>query len=260
MKKRKKQEEHVDEAWLLPYSDMLTLLLALFIVMFASAKVDDQKFQEIKSEFGSILSSHSHARSDINDVIDLGASSGSKKEEVTTPDQAKASEALTQSQLENKRLSKISEQLSKDLAQSELKDDVQVSLEVDGIHITLDSNILFTPGSANITPSIEKSLNTLSPYLKKLEANSLTIAGHTDNIPENGNIYASNWELSAARAITVMNFFVNHKVIHEKNVAIQAYADTKPKAPNDSEAGRSQNRRVEMIIERQNEMESNTKK
>ncbi len=72
MKRKKKHEEHVDEAWLLPYSDMLTLLLALFIVMFAMAKVDDEKFQEIRSEFGTILSSHHSNASVIGSVIDMG--------------------------------------------------------------------------------------------------------------------------------------------------------------------------------------------
>lgn len=79
MKRKKKHEEHVDEAWLLPYSDMLTLSLALFIVMFAMAKVDDEKFQEIKSEFGTILSSHHSNSSVIGSVIDMGETTPRKK-------------------------------------------------------------------------------------------------------------------------------------------------------------------------------------
>ncbi len=79
MKRKKKHEEHVDEAWLLPYSDMLTLLLALFIVMFAMAKVDDEKFQEIRSEFGTILSSHHSNASVIGSVIDMGETTPRKK-------------------------------------------------------------------------------------------------------------------------------------------------------------------------------------
>lgn len=68
MKKRKKPEEHVDEGWLLPYSDMLTLLLALFIVLFAMAKVDNTKFQKFKSEFGTLLSTHQSS----NSIISIG--------------------------------------------------------------------------------------------------------------------------------------------------------------------------------------------
>ena len=110
MKRKKKHEEHVDEAWLLPYSDMLTLLLALFIVMFAMAKVDDEKFQEIKSEFGTILSSHHSNSSVIGSVIDMGETTPRKK--AATSAEAQAQEAAVRTQLENQQLEKISDQLA----------------------------------------------------------------------------------------------------------------------------------------------------
>ena len=120
MKRKKKHEEHVDEAWLLPYSDMLTLLLALFIVMFAMAKVDDEKFQEIRSEFGTILSSHHSSSSVIGSVIDMGETNTGKKAPTST--EAQAQEASVRTQLENQQLQKISDQLSQELASSGLKD------------------------------------------------------------------------------------------------------------------------------------------
>ena len=77
------------------------------------------------------------------------------------------------------------------------------------------------------------------------------IAGHTDNVPEKGNgRYQSNWDLSSARAITVMEYFISKGAVLEKNAAIQAFADTEPKADNNTPQGRSENRRVEMIIQR----------
>jgi chemotaxis protein MotB len=250
MKRKKKKEEHVDEAWLLPYSDMLTLLLALFIVMFAMAKVDDEKFQEIRSEFGSILSSHHSGSPAIGSVIDMGAA-GKTGSSATNASEAQAQEEATRIQLENQQLEKISEQLQKDLAASALDGQSEVSLEADGLHITLDSSILFASGSAAITSKTSESLDMLASALKKLNAHKIVIAGHTDNIPEKGTgHYESNWDLSAARAITVMNYFIDKKIISEKNAAIQAYADTQPKASNDTPEGRSENRRVEMIIQR----------
>lgn len=251
MKRKKKKEEHVDEAWLLPYSDMLTLLLALFIVMFAMAKVDDEKFQEIRSEFGSILSSHHSGSPVIGSVIDMGASGKTGSNAATNASEAQAQEEATRMQLENQQLEKISEQLQKDLAESALDGQSEVSLEADGLHITLDSSILFASGSAGITSQTSQSLDTLASALKKLKAHKIIIAGHTDNVPEKGTgLYESNWDLSAARAITVMNYFIDKKIISEQNAAIQAYADTQPKASNDTAAGRSENRRVEMIIQR----------
>lgn len=248
MKRKKKHEEHVDEAWLLPYSDMLTLLLALFIVMFAMAKVDDEKFQEIKSEFGTILSSHHSTSSVIGSVIDMGTATTKK---ATTSSEAQAQEAATQAQLENQQLEKISTQLTQELTDSGLKEQTEVKLETDGLHITLASSILFASGSAEMTDTTKQALDLLSSSLKKLKANKIIIAGHTDNVPEKGTgRYQSNWELSAARAITVMNYFISKGVILEQNAAIQAFADTDPKADNNTAQGRSENRRVEMIIQR----------
>jgi len=240
MKRKKKHEEHVDEAWLLPYSDMLTLLLALFIVMFAMAKVDDEKFQEIKSEFGTILS---------RSVIDMGETTPRKK--AATSAEAQAQEAAVRTQLENQQLEKISDQLSQELAASGLKEQTEVRLESDGLHITLASSILFASGSAEITDTTRQSLDLLSDSLKKLKTNKIVIAGHTDNVPEKGNgRYQSNWDLSSARAITVMEYFISKGAVLEKNAAIQAFADTEPKADNNTPQGRSENRRVEMIIQR----------
>lgn len=248
MKRKKKHEEHVDEAWLLPYSDMLTLLLALFIVMFAMAKVDDEKFQEIKSEFGTILSSHHSTSSVIGSVIDMGTTTTKK---ATTSSEAQAQEAAAQAQLENQQLEKISTQLTQELTDSGLKEQTEVKLETDGLHITLASSILFASGSAEMTDTTKQALDFLSSSLKKLKANKIIIAGHTDNVPEKGTgRYQSNWELSAARAITVMNYFISKGVILEQNAAIQAFADTDPKADNNTAQGRSENRRVEMIIQR----------
>lgn len=249
MKRKKKHEEHVDEAWLLPYSDMLTLLLALFIVMFAMAKVDDEKFQEIRSEFGTILSSHHSNSSVIGSVIDMGETTPRKK--AATSAEAQAQEAAVRTQLENQQLEKISDQLSQELAASGLKDQTEVRLESDGLHITLASSILFASGSAEITDTTRQSLDLLSDSLKKLKANKIVIAGHTDNVPEKGNgRYQSNWDLSSARAITVMEYFISKGAVLEKNAAIQAFADTEPKADNNTPQGRSENRRVEMIIQR----------
>ena len=93
---------------------MLTLLLALFIVMFAMAKVDDEKFQEIRSEFGTILSSHHSSSSVIGSVIDMGETNTGKKAPTST--EAQAQEASVRTQLENQQLQKISDQLSQEIS------------------------------------------------------------------------------------------------------------------------------------------------
>lgn len=262
MRRKKKHEEHVDEGWLLPYSDMLTLLLALFIVMFAMAKIDDKKFQEIRSEFGSILSSHSSSgESIIGTVIDIkdNGNEYNASSDATSASVAKGKEESIKAQLESKQMIETSERIKKELSESKLKDTAQVSLDSQGIHITLDGNILFNPGSAELSNDMNETLSILDKALKSLQGNSVIIAGHTDNVPQIGGNYSSNWDLSAARAISVMNYFVNRKTIQENNVSIQAYADTKPKVKNDTPEGRAKNRRVELLIQR-NEKNVESKK
>jgi len=179
----------------------------------------------------------------------MGETNTGKKAPTST--EAQAQEASVRTQLENQQLQKISDQLSQELASSGLKDQTEVRLESDGLHITLASSILFTSGSAEITATTRQSLDLLSDSLKKLKTNKIVIAGHTDNVPEKGNgRYQSNWDLSSARAINVMEYFISKGAVLEKNAAIQAFADTEPKADNNTPQGRSENRRVEMIIQR----------
>lgn len=149
--------------------------------------------------------------------------------------------------------------VSNELQQSINKDpnlsqNITISLQSDGIHINLKSNILFATGSADLNDQAKNALNTLSPSLKILSQNPVVIAGYTDNVPFQGGSgqYHSNWELSSARAINVMQFYVNNQTLNESNVSIQAYAENKPRASNSTPAGQALNRRVEIVIQRIN--------
>ena len=142
---------------------MLTLLLALFIVMFAMAKVDDEKFQEIRSEFGTILSSHHSSSSVIGSVIDMGRLIREKSTHIYG---STSTGSLCTDSTGKSTIAKISDQLSQELASSGLKDQTEVRLESDGLHITLASSILFTSGSAEITATTRQSLDLLSDSLK----------------------------------------------------------------------------------------------
>lgn len=253
MKRKKKKEEHVDEAWLLPYSDMLTLLLALFIVMFATSQVDQTKFEEIKNEFGSLLSSHGgQSQSVLAPFADMTTTGNTRS--TTQKADAQKSEAQLQAQMETNQLKEVSDKLNKELSETKLKDTAKVELKTDGIHITLDGNILFRSGNAELSPDMSETLTILANALKDLGSHQIIVAGHTDNVPQSGDVrYPTNWELSSARAISVMNYFTQQKVFDPKDVSIQAYADTQPKASNDTAAGRQANRRVELLIQRNTE-------
>lgn len=255
MKRKKRQEEHIDEGWLLPYADMLTLVLALFIVMFAMASVDEGKFQEFKTEFGTIFAGlQTGGDSLVGPVVDLGSFSGEGGGDgdegtgVNTKEVEEAKEDQLAQRLEDEQMVQTSEQLKKDLAASDFGKEMNVSLKSDGLHINLDSNILFNPGSADLSSDIARSLGVVAPHLKDLNQ-EIIVAGYTDNVPENLK-YDSNWELSAARAISVMNYLVAEKMVDGNQISIQAYGENKPHATNQTAQGRAKNRRVEIIIKK----------
>lgn len=255
MKRKKRQEEHIDEGWLLPYADMLTLVLALFIVMFAMAKVDEGKFGEFRNQFGIIFAGNASSGGDsiVGSVVDFGHHSGgttAEEEEAGEPTKAKEEEKEVKlaQKMEDKQMLEISEKLKEELTKLELAGDTNVSLRSDGLHINLDSNILFSPGEAEMSADVKKTLDSLSRHLKEMNQDVI-VAGHTDTIAINPP-YKSNWELSAARAISVMDYLIQTKIIDRDRISIQAYGDTKPHATNQTEQGRAKNRRVEIIIQK----------
>ncbi|MCP0887825.1 flagellar motor protein MotB [Ligilactobacillus sp. WILCCON 0076] len=266
MKRRKKKpEEEVGEGWLLPYSDMMTLLLALFIVLFSIAKVDSTKLKEVSSVFSEILSSKggssiSNSDTTIDNVIDLGttpkkgngssATSSTSSSSVVTIQEAQSQESQVKTQMsQTETFNQVTQDVQQEMENAGISGNSSAKLKSDGLHITLDSNILFDSGKADLSSDVQNELKTLVPALQKISTYPVTIAGYTDNQPiVNVTTYPTNWELSSARAIAVMHFFVENGAFSEKHVSIQAYGENNPIASNKTATGRAKNRRVEIII------------
>lgn len=267
MKKRpKKIEEPIDEGWLLPYADMLTLLLALFIVMFAMAKTDDSKLDELSNEFGIILSGKNSSGSDgilpghppkkkkqTNEESKTTAEKAKEAQNVVKETKAKEDTAKLDSakEADEERMQSVGESIKDDLTKDGHAEDIDIDLEQDGLRIAIKSGLLFSPGSAEITDDVEEIIKKIAGSLKDLD-NDLIIAGYTDNIPNNTTEYPSNWELSSARAMTVMKLLVKHHGIEENRVSVQSYGEFKPKVPNNSDENRAKNRRVEIFVVKKN--------
>lgn len=234
-KKHKPHEEHVDEAWLLPYADMLTLLLALFIVMFAMAQMDQSKFQEISKQFNIIFAGGTG-------VIEGGGGPTSSVEETT--------QGLTNTQIEENTMSEIKSKLDAEIERNGYSDKVNVGLGNEGLDITIQDVVLFNSGDAEVLDEVSALLIHISNMLTNL-SNEIKIVGYTDNIPIKNAKYRDNLDLSSMRALNVRNFMVNTGEIKPENVSIQAYGEYRPKASNDTEEGRAKNRRVEIFIIRQ---------
>lgn len=266
MRKKRKRSASNSEAWMLPYSDMLTLLLALFIVMFAAAKVDDRKFHQISSEFGSIMALAPEQRSHKNvagsNAVELDSPAVISKEEssrVSDPQSKKAAlkkenyvKGSVLQQNQEQQLTDIAKSLNETAVQMDLGKNTRAVLKSDGLHLNLDTNILFASGSAELTKSSLIALKELAPKIQQLNENEVSISGYTDDIPQKSKDYPSNWELSVARAVSVMHFFVEQKAVQEAKVSLAAFGENKPQATNKTPEGRSKNRRVELVIKKEN--------
>ena len=228
-KKKQHHEEHVDEAWLLPYSDMLTLLLALFIVMFAMGQTDKAKLQEMSQQFNIIFAGGSGVmKSDGNSVIPMEA----------TPGQA-----------EYDKMTELKKMLEEEITKEGYSDKVKVDINKDGLEISIQDAVLFNTGEADVRNNLSPLLLEISKMIQGLD-NEIKIVGYTDNVPIKNEKFRSNWDLSAMRAINVMNFMVNSGTISEDKVSIQAYGEHMPKFENTTDIGRAKNRRVEIVVVR----------
>lgn len=234
-KKKEHHEEHVDESWLIPYGDMLTLLLALFIVMFAMSELDKAKFKSVSEDFNVIFSGGSG-------VMTENGSTG------FVADESKPAPTAN-NVIEDNKMKEVMGTLQQEIKKRGYSDNVKLDLNNEGLGISIQDVVLFNSGDAKVLKEVEPLLLQISSMLHKLD-NNVKVVGHTDNIPINNEKFHSNWELSAMRAINVMNFMAAAGGIDPRKLSIEAYAEHMPKFDNSTEKGRAQNRRVEIFIAR----------
>lgn len=250
MRKRRRNfdedhEEHIDESWLIPYADILTLLLALFIVLFASSNIDNQKFHSIMESFkseltGTKINNHNAGLSVNPSQAQLP---GEEAEEQNPNQDENPAEELTK---EDQELIQLKGQLEKFISENHLQANVTIQDTRRGVEITFKEVVLFDPGKAILKPSSFKTLDSISGLIKTLP-NPISIEGHTDNVPIKNSRFPSNWELSSARAVSVLHYFES-KNIAKNRLQFVGYGENKPIYPNDTPAHKQANRRVNIVI------------
>ncbi|MEJ5251835.1 MAG: OmpA family protein [Chthonomonadetes bacterium] len=214
-----RRHENVDR-WLLTYADMITLLVALFIMLYSMSAVNQEKFgalaQSMRREFQA-LPEHNGGK-----VVGAGS--------IVDPVEQQVS------------------RLQQFLQEKGLQSQVRIRHEERGLVISLLSDgTLFDLGSADLKPSAKQVLDQVAEALRALP-NPVLIEGHTDNLPIRTAQYPSNWELSAARAARVLRYLVQKGGIPAERLIAVGYADTRPLVPNSSPANRAQNRRVDIAV------------
>ncbi|MEC1522150.1 flagellar motor protein MotB [Neobacillus niacini] len=241
MRKRKRafnsdHEDHVDESWLIPYADLLTLLLALFIVLYAASTVDKEKYQSIMESFQSELTGTKIE----SQQAGLSPNPSSPQPEIGLPEEEVKSET------NDKELDVLRQQLESYIQNNSLEDMVSLEETEKGIEVSLKDVVLFDSGRADLKERSYQTLNGLVGLINTVP-NPISIEGHTDNVPAHNTIYKTNWELSAARAASVLHYFESQNV-QANRMQFSGFGEYQPLFPNDSDENRQSNRRVTVVI------------
>ena len=237
-RKKKRDSGHVDESWLLPYADLMTLLLALFIVLFASSTIDETKLQQISAVFNDIFESGQ------------GIMDSSAPTPVPIPKDSIGEGDENTSYIEDqKSLGEIKDGLDEYIAVNELENQFETQLLEEGLLVTIRDSALFDSGKADIKNEYLVLGDEITALLTFDKPRHISVAGHTDNVPMNNAEFASNWELSVMRAVNFLKLIVKNELIDPGLFSVKGYGEFHPIASNETVEGRSKNRRVEVLIQ-----------
>ena len=246
MARKKLHEEHENhERWLVSYADFITLLFAFFVVMYAISSINEGKYRVLSD---SLVSAFQQPQT-TEKMIQMN----SMYPEILQGSGKPVGKSATQppgAQGQQKEATEAMKKVAKnvlDVMQPLIKSgQVRVTQSPKGITVEINASTLFNSGDAVLQP---KSVDTLSAVAEVLATtdNPIQVEGHTDNIPINSLAYPSNWELSSARAGSVVRLFTEMGVPAARMVAI-GYADNRPVDTNATPEGRTRNRRVNVLI------------
>ncbi len=241
MARKKREEEHENhERWLVSYADFITLLFAFFVVMYAISSVNESKYRELSQSISSAFKVKAVPTATINESQPNIAPPA-----ITRPFRKKAA-ASAEVRKERERMTAIGRDLMKALAPLIKEGKVKVVQTTRGVNVEINASVLFAPGEAKLSRQSEDVLRAVARILKN-EPNDIQVEGFTDNLPISSLQYPSNWELSSARASSVVRLFVEQGVQESRLVAIGRSANV-PIEDNGTPEGRSRNRRVSLTV------------
>jgi chemotaxis protein MotB len=235
--KNKKHHENHDR-WLVSYADFVTLLFAFFVVMFATSHVDAGRMQQISEFYSAFLAKDGELVQQL-----LAKMAEKNKPEKPEADSRDARRVLTMAEL-----IPIKDQVQQRLAPLLEADKIALSLTPRGLIISLRESGFFPPGQATFLPGTADLLTEVGAVIAELPNQPVRMEGHTDNTPIRTPVFPSNWELSTARAIAVLDLMVGRFDIDPRRLSVGGYAERRPIADNGTPEGRAKNRRVDIAI------------
>ena len=228
-RRKKEAEGGAASNWLCTFNDLVTLLMVFFVLIFTMGSGDSGGFEEIRNSIRRGLG--------LLDSVGMGSS------------------GLVKSPIPVRRLSHKDEDLSE--VSDEIKDYVadmgsampwiEASVTESGVTITLEGSVAFEPGTADIHPRAFPALEGIGKLINRIP-NTIRVEGHSDNVPIHTPAYPSNWELSIARAVNVTKYLIEHANVSPLRLSAAGYGDSRPLVLNDTEKHRAMNRRVEIVL------------
>ena len=286
MPRRRRHDDHDNhEAWAIPYGDLVTLLLAFFVVMYAMSSVNEGKYRVLSDSLNEafhgtprspqpvqtgagrlqpieqlpltqvqrMINPHLPVRHVVPqaaaaDSAPSAAASASQQQQLRGADSATDTDtgAAAVAAAAGGNLSQVAEDVSRALAPLIAAGQVRVRRYDAWVAVDISTDILFGSGVARLNASAITPLQRVADTLKGLP-NSIRVEGHTDDRPIRTTAYPTNWELSAARAASVVRLFID-RGIAPRRLAVVGYGEFRPVMPNTTTAGRNANRRVEIMI------------
>jgi len=232
------------ERWLVTYADMLTLLLALFIILYSISKADVQRFRKFQEGLQKAFHVDVLQGRDANTLGDAGAIVG--PDLPTTVNTTSSVEPFVPPPSNDDLVAANLREAVRDVVPAGARGGIAVDVRPDGVVISLYGVLLFDPGKTELRPDGRDVLAKLAPRIRDLPYD-IRVEGHTDNVPPDPG-YPSNWELSTSRALVVTRFLIEEARIDPRRLGTAGYAEYHPVASNATREGRLRNRRVDLVL------------
>lgn len=229
-------EHENHDRWLISFADFVTLLFAFFVVMYAISAVNESKYRVLANSLGDAFGKPASQDAPVPQVsptpLPLEVKQRTLKQQQAIEEQA--------------HMTEVASNLLDVMAPLVKEGKVRVTQSRRGVSIEINANVLFAAGQAELEPQSLTVLRAVAEHLRT-EPFNIEITGHTDNVPISNSIFASNWELSAVRASSVVRLLAENGIAPVRLFAIGREASL-PIAPNETAEGRARNRRVELMI------------
>lgn len=236
---RRRFEDEPDnhERWLVSYADLLTLLFAFFVVMYAISSVNDSKYRQLSSALGSAFGRIEVAPAVVKPVPSVSP----LPRPLPRPRSADAA-----FKREKEQMTTMARDIHKVLAPLVSQGKVRVTQSARGVSVEINASVLFAPGDATLASESAQALRAVAQVLRP-DTHAIQVEGHTDNLPIRNAQFPSNWELSAVRASSVVRLFIDSGIDDSRLTAV-GHGANQPLAPNETPEGRQRNRRVHIMI------------